>query len=183
MRIPTSHRKKALIIVDVQPLFLNKKNKAVLFSIERLLTSIPYDLYFECVFFAPKKSIWDKQTNWVSSKKQAFTVSKILKLLQNKKYFHIQKITKSAFKGKPGISKLLKENKIKEAHIVGLDTNDCILATAFESFDLGFFTYVIEECVQSSSGNELNKSAVSLLRHLNLTNNSSVEKTPSKIIS
>ncbi len=70
------------------------------------------------------------------------------------------------------IDNILKYEFIKEVHIIGLDTNDCVLATAYEAFDLGFFTYVIEECTQSSSGNELHLKGIDLLRHVGLTNRS-----------
>lgn len=85
---------------------------------------------------------------------------------------HVIKDTKSVFKGNASLSKILKKKQIKEVHIVGLDTNDCVLATAYEAFDLGFFTYVIEECTESSSSEKLHKQGLGLLRHLNLTNNS-----------
>ena len=57
-------------------------------------------------------------------------------------------------------------------HIAGLDTNDCVFATAQDSFDLGFSTYVIEECTGSSEGKKLHDSAIFILRHLGLTNHS-----------
>lgn len=65
---------------------------------------------------------------------------------------------------------------IEEVHIVGLDANDCVLATAYEAFDLGYFTYVIEECTESSSSEEIRDAGFKLLRHVNLTNNSCIEK-------
>ena len=61
-------------------------------------------------------------------------------------------------------------------HIVGLDANDCVLATAYESFDLDFFTYVIEECVQASEGQAMHEKGLAVLSHVNLTNNSCVER-------
>jgi nicotinamidase-related amidase len=69
----------------------------------------------------------------------------------------------------------LKEKQIEEIHIVGLDTYDCITATAHEASDLGFYTYIIEECCQATTSQELHERAVANLRQTKLTNNSCIE--------
>lgn len=193
MNIPKSDRKKALIIVDVQPVFLTKENKYVLKNITELLNTTSYDLYVNAVFYADEKSIWKKQTNWTVSKDQAVTEKGIQDILDTKRnVLNVVKQTKSVFKGevvpsvtlgswhatvqnmivRNGMGDTWREiDKIEEVHIIGLDTNDCVLATAYEAFDMGFFTYVIEECVQSSSGNDIHEKGLALLRHVELTNN------------
>jgi nicotinamidase-related amidase len=144
--------KKALIIIDVQPAFVNNRNKFIIKNILDLIKKTKYDLYIESVFYAEKGSIWDKQTGWIQPKDEnAHTVKEIRYALENKKTIHVEKTTKSVFKGNKDILKILKENRIKEIHIVGLQTNDCIIATAFEAFDLGFFTYVIEDCCEAET--------------------------------
>ena len=70
----------------------------------------------------------------------------------------------------------MKEGNIEEIHIVGTETNDCVLASAYESFDLGFFTYVIEECCQSGTADEFHKKGLDILRKQCITNNSCIEK-------
>ena len=172
---------KALIIVDVQPIFLNEKNRHVLSNIAYVIRKFPYDLYINAVFYAPKNSIWQKQTGWSVPKKEAKTESIIRKLLSEREnVINVVKQTKSVFKGKhdaeynlnikiPSVERVLRYEGIEEVHIIGLDTNDCVLATAYEAFDLGYFTYVIEECTQSSSGNTLHRKAIDLLRHVGLT--------------
>ncbi|KKQ34017.1 MAG: Isochorismatase hydrolase [Candidatus Nomurabacteria bacterium GW2011_GWB1_37_5] len=176
MKIPNSKRKKALILVDIQPVFLNKSNRYILKNIERLLRVGEYDFYINATFWAGKDSIWKKQTGWVVPKEEAETEVGILKLLKGKNVMHVTKHTKSVFNQHEDIGKVLKRKGIKEIHIVGLDTNDCVLGTTYDSFDRGFFTYVIEECVQSSDGNDMHKSALKIMRNVNLTNNSVAEK-------
>lgn len=178
-------KRKALIIVDVQPIFLNKKNKHVLKNISETIKLGTYDLYINAVFYADKDSIWQKQTKWSVPQKEAKTEPSIQKLLDKKEnVVNVAKQTKSVFKGFPpfrptshfvnggflgDIEGVLNHNDIEEVHIIGLDTNDCVLATAYEAFDLGFFTYVIEECTQSSEGNEIHSKAIDLLKHVGLT--------------
>lgn len=161
--------KRALILIDIQPAFINKRNKKIIKNIQNLLKTKKYDLYIESVFHAEKDSIWNKQTKWFLPKnKNTHTLNEILSLLPQET-IHIEKSTKSVFKGNKNLLSILKRNKIEEVHIVGLDTNDCVLATAYESFDLGFFTYVIESCCDSSSSKELHKEGINLLRHVSLT--------------
>lgn len=164
-------RKKALIIVDVQPAFITKRNDYVVGNIMSLLRKTPYDLYVESIFHAERGSLWDTQTGWTCPKDKNFhTDARILKALKEKRpVVHVEKETKSVFKGSKNLIKFLQDRGIKEVQIVGYDTNDCILATAYEAFDLGFFTYVIEGCVESSSAKALHKNALTLLRHLSLT--------------
>ena len=139
-------------------------------SIVAFLRREQYDLYVESIFHAEHGSIWDKQTGWICPKGKNFhTDKRILQALEGKRAVHVEKETKSVFKGNKDLAKLFKKSEIQEVHIVGNDTNDCVLATAYEAFDLGFFTYVIEGCVESSSAKALHKNTLSLLRHLSLT--------------
>ena len=175
--LPSSSRKRALIIVDVQPGFLNKENVGIVERIVDLLHREPYDFIVECIFHAEKGSLWDRQTGWCLPKDKDFkTVNEIIRALAGKEVIHIEKETKSVFKGTVDLNTELKTRGIEEVHIVGLDANDCVLATAYESFDFGYFTYVIEDCTNASSGEHLKEIAFEILRHLNLTDRSRIEK-------
>jgi nicotinamidase-related amidase len=177
MKIPVSGRKKALFIVDVQPAFLNAHNKYVLNNIKALIQKVPYDLYIAASFHAEKGSLWGKQQDWILPKGAQTQIDpSLLKALKRRKVIILEKETKSIFKGDKSLYKLLKQSGIEEVHLVGLDTNDCVLASAYESFDSGFITYAVEECCQSSSSEQLHQSALELLRHQCLTNNSCIEK-------
>ena len=155
-------RKTALIIVDIQPGFITEENNQILPNVENLLRSQKYDAYVEAIFSATKGSLWDKQMNWTFPKQD--TVSEIKALIPKENCLFVEKETKSVFKGNKDVVKFLKENNIEEVHIVGLDTNDCIIATAYEAFDLGFFTYVVESCTASSQSPKLRENAIKILR-------------------
>src|SRR5579859_4342587 len=160
--------KKALLIIDVQPAFLRRGN-AVVQHIVSLLRTTAYDVYVEAVFHAEAGSLWDRQTGWVCPRdERTHTVPAILALLPADA-MHVEKTTKSAFKGDVDLASFLRDRGIVEVYIVGLDTNDCVLATAYESFDLGFATYVIEDCCASSSSRALHDQGLALLRHVSLT--------------
>lgn len=170
MKHQSTQRKRALIIVDVQSAFITKQNAYVVTRIQHHIRHEPYDLYIESIFHAEKGSLWDRQTDWICPQDASFqSVPEILNSLEGRKVIHVEKETKSVFKGAPSILPELKANFIEEIHIVGYDTNDCVLATAYESFDLGFFTYVIEECTGSSGDLNLHRQALKLLRWVSLT--------------
>jgi nicotinamidase-related amidase len=173
MKIPISNRKKALIMVDVQPGFLNERNKYIVENIKSLIQNIPYEFFVEAIFHSEKGSLWDQQTGWFLPKDENFhTVKEITDVLENKDVLHVEKETKSVFKGNQDVLVELKKRGIEEVHIVGLDVNDCVLATAYEAFDLGFYTYVIEECTEASESEKMRDVGFELLRQVNLTNNS-----------
>src|SRR3989344_8297101 len=118
MNIPNSERKKALLIIDVQPAFINKRNSYILKNIQKLLKKVPYDLYVEALFHAEKNSIWDKQLHWTCQKGERFYTSPvILGLLQKKNTYSLQKTTRSAFKGDKNLKKMLETHRINEVHI------------------------------------------------------------------
>jgi nicotinamidase-related amidase len=134
-------------------------------NILKLLDDKKYDLYVEATFHAEKGSLWEKQQNWICPEgRSTKTISEISNKLAQFDPIKIHKETKSVFKGDSDVFAALRKGGISEVHVVGLDTNDCVMATAFESFDLGFLTYVIENCCQSSSSDELHEYALEILR-------------------
>ena len=174
MHIPKSKNRKALIIVDVQPFFIKKRDSKILENILKLLKQETYDCYANIVFFSEGNPEWEEQEHWKCPEEYAVTVPEVMEAIRDKKVLHIKKSTKSAFKGEPKLEPWLKENKIHEVHIIGFDTNDCVFVTANEAFDLGFKSYVIEEATGSSEGEKYRREAIDILRELNMTNHSVV---------
>lgn len=160
---------KALIVVDVQEGFLNDRNRWIIPHIQKLLRDGGYDLYIEAIFHAEPGSLWDTQVHWTFPLQP--TIPEIEKWLPADTV-RVTKMTKSVFKGDVDVTGLLKSKSIEEVHIVGVDTQDCVLATAQEAFDLGFYTCVIEECTESSESSVLREYALGILRHLRMTNHS-----------
>ena len=78
--------------------------------------------------------------------------SAIVKLTSSKNIF--QKTSYSAFKAK-GFKEFINRNGIEKLFICGLDTDSCVLATAYDAFDLGYDVKVLTDLSKSSSGSEL----------------------------
>lgn len=182
MKLPHSSRKKALIVIDVQPAFIKPHNKYIIKRIVSLIEKVPYGLYVEAVFHAEKASLWEKQQDWICPEdNETHTIDEIAYALQTHNPVKISKETRSVFKGNQNINKILRDNGIEELHLVGTETNDCVFATALEAFDLGYPVYVIEECCESAR-EDRHKPAITLLRYQNMTNNSCLAKTVDIII-
>jgi len=160
---------RALIIVDVQEGFLNERNRWIVPNIKKLLERGGYAHVIEATFHAEPLSLWDTQTKWTFP--YSPTLPEIKEMLPTNT-ISIIKETKSAFWGDTDIRALLKKNGVTEVHVVGLDTNDCVMATAFDSFDAGFETYVLEDCTETSSAPELREAALAILRNVNMTDKS-----------
>ena len=169
--IPKQRGKRALLLIDIQHGFVKRWKEPFLSNLKQLFAEIDYDLYVEVTFHAEKGSLWDKQTDWTFPYEP--TIPEVQKLLKKEKHVtHIVKETKSAFEGDKDLHAILKRHGIKEVHVVGFDSADCVLTTAQDAFDLGFFTYVIEECTGASEGKKIHKDALEILRSLGLTNHS-----------
>jgi nicotinamidase-related amidase len=177
MKVPNEPgRKKALVVVDVQPGFLNDANRYVVQHIKKLIQSVPYDAYVAAVFYTEKGSLWDKQQQWVLPKGDDTRLEDgIANLLRGRNVIFVEKQTKSAFHGNLPLAEMLRQQGIEEVHVVGVDTNDCVIATAFDAFDSGFITYAIEEGCQSSGSQQLHAAGLEVLRQQCMTNNSCIE--------
>jgi nicotinamidase-related amidase len=178
MKIPNSNRNKALLVIDMQQAFLDKRTAYIVENISNLLDTVPYQTYVVAVFHAEEDSLWDIQQNWTCPKNvDTKTVVNLETKLNKLSPILIEKETRSAFKGNVDISTLLRERGVTEVQIVGTQTNDCILATALDAFDLGFIPYVIEECCEGPT-KEFHEAGLKLLRRQRMTNNSCAEDFP-----
>jgi nicotinamidase-related amidase len=171
MKLPNTGRKRALIVVDLQPAFIKDHNSHIIPKVKALLEQVSYDAYVEAVFSAEKGSLWDIQQAWVCPESpETRSVDEIRKLIESKNPLKVHKHTRSVFRGDQDVVTFLKKNNIEEVHIVGTETNDCVLATAFDAFDSGFPVYVLEECCESTT-KKRHQLGLELLRTHKMTNN------------
>lgn len=173
MFIPQTGRKKALFIVDVQDGFIIERNKYILPNIVKLIEKGNYDIIVYSISYNKEGSLWYKQIGWCENPTETDIIPEIWTILKNhKNVYKIMKLWRSAFKCDEDIFSLLNNHKIEEIHICWYESNDCVFATAQESFDLGYFTFVIEEATETRTTQINHTYAIALLNYLNLTNNS-----------
>lgn len=177
MKIPNTGRKKALIVVDLQPAFIKPHNAHIISYVKSIIQQVPYDAYVEAVFSAEEDSLWQQQQEWFSPQNEdTRTVDEVKALLADKNPLQVHKSTRSVFRGDQDVTTYLKQQGIEEIHLVGTETNDCVLATAFDAFDSGFPVYVLEECCESATEGR-HDMGVQLLRIQGMTNNRCLAKT------
>jgi len=177
VQIPTSSRRQALFIIDVQSQTLAPKAKALIPSMVSLIAQSDYAAYIEANYFADEDSMFFKQGGFSKSREDAGTTAPELREALSKKTaprLLVEKNTRSCFKAKnaTALHDFLNRNQIEEAHFIGYDINDCVLASAYDAIDLGYFTYVIEELCHHWDGIEaLKEAAIAIYRRQNMSNN------------
>jgi nicotinamidase-related amidase len=177
MKIPQTNRKRALIVVDLQPAFIKPHNDHIVTKVAELIKQVPYDAYVEAVWHGEADSLWNVMMKVERPLDETtHTVDEVRLLLESRHPLQVLKSSRSVFKGDQDVSAYLSERGIKEVHIVGTETNDCVLATAHSAFDEGFVPYVIEECCESGYVGR-HEEGVRLLRYQKLTNNSCLAET------
>jgi nicotinamidase-related amidase len=168
--IPNPSRTRALMIIDVQPGFIKSEHAIIVENIAKLIKEGGYDFFVVAEFRAIRGGLWDQQAGYTFA--HTSTPSEIMNLLDPERTLIVIKNTKSVFNMKPYLAAELRMKDIEEIHCVGCDINDCVLATANDAFDLGFYSYVIEECAGSSESLELREAALAILRENEMTNHS-----------
>ncbi len=172
MKIPDTNRKRALIVIDLQPAFVKPHNQHIVHNIISLIKNVPYDAYVEAVFHAEKGSLWDLQQGFTAPQGHDMrTVDEVMEVLGPHNPLHVIKETRSTFKGDQDLVAYFKERGIEEIHLVGTETHDCVLATAYDAFAVGFPVYALEECIESSTSGR-HEAGLKLLRWQSMTNNS-----------
>ena len=168
--VPNPSRTRALVIIDVQPGFIKSEHAIIVENIVRLIKEGGYDFFVLAEFRAIRGGLWDQQMGYTFE--HTSTPAEITSLLDPEKTVIVIKNTKSVFNMKPYLAADLRMRDIEEIHSVGCDINDCVIATANDAFDLGFYSYVIEECSGSSESLELRDAALTILRENEMTNHS-----------
>ena len=177
MKIPYTNRKKALIIVDLQPAMLKPHNEHIVPRITALIRQVPYDGYVEAIWYSGNGSLWSEMMNVDHPQDETTqTVDTVHKLLAPRHPLQVAKTSRSVFMGNQDVVKYLHDLGVEEVHLVGTETNDCVFATAISAFDLGFRPYVLEECCEALYEGR-HRQGLQLLRYQKLTNNSCLAET------
>jgi nicotinamidase-related amidase len=64
----------------------------------------------------------------------------------------------------PRAQQVLVDADVREVHVVGIDTDQCVLATVFALFDAGYEPRVLEDLVTSASGETCHDAGLVALR-------------------
>jgi nicotinamidase-related amidase len=148
----------ALVVIDVQNCFLNSHTKDIPEKIARYIKRKEFGHVLFTTFVLNKRSNFYKLLDW-----KAFYTSpdtsihkEISSFANRQNTFH--RSTYSVFKSKRFLS-YLKRNNIQEIALCGMDTDGCVLASAFDAFDLGYKVRILKPLTASIGGKKYDQAA------------------------
>jgi nicotinamidase-related amidase len=136
--------KNALVVIDVQNHFAVEKAANLPEKIHQHIKSNKYDFVIFTKFLNLPSSNFHKILGYKKvTGPPATDIHPALIGLTNKNNT-FEKVTYSAFKDSAFVN-FLNKHKIKELFLCGINIDGCVLATAYEAFDLGYKVKIIEE--------------------------------------
>src|SRR5690348_298339 len=119
MKIPQTNRKRALIVVDLQPAFIKPHNDHIVARVSKLIETVPYSAYIEAAWYAEAGSLWETMMDVVRPRdSKTHTVDEVRRLLEPKGPLQVLKWSRSAFNGDQDVTAYLKARGIEEVHLV-----------------------------------------------------------------
>lgn len=177
--MPLAGRRRALAVIDVQPATLASCGAHE--TLERLrayVRAAPYDAYVIATFHAPVGSMFERQLNWTLSQNAAGSSDPVITASiaeSGLPMFTLHKTVRSIFTTErdEALGQFLRHHGIDELHLAGFDINDCVLASAYDALDRGYFSFVLEECSGRTDGvGAVIDAALTVLRKQGMTNRS-----------
>ncbi len=155
--------KTALIVIDVQNYFVNEHTKVIPDKIASFIQENKFDFIGFTKFVNNKNSNFFKLLNWKKCLNPPDTdIYTTLSRFVNKNNL-FEKATYSVFKCDK-LVEILKKNDINKIFLCGIDIDACILASAFDGFDLGYEICILEDLSLSHSGEKLDNAAVEIIK-------------------
>jgi len=154
--------KNALVVIDVQNYFVNDKTKDLPAKIADYIEKNKFDFVLFTQFVNNEDTSFVKLLNWRKSFSSPGTdIHSDLSMFANSSNT-FKKAAYSIFKAQE-FSAFLKKNNISKLFLCGIDTDSCVLASAFDAFDLGYEVEVIKDLCKSHSGEDFNDAAVKII--------------------
>ena len=159
--------KNALVIIDVQNYFVNEHTRTIPGKIARFISNHKFDFVLFTKFVNHEGSNYFKLLNWKKCLGSPdIDIHKTLKKFVKVSNI-FEKTSYSVFRSKRFVG-FLRKNQIKKLYLCGTDIDACVLASAFDAFDLGYEMEVLIRLSLSHSGRRLDKAALEIIKK-NLT--------------
>ncbi len=157
--------KNLLVVIDVQNCFVNDFSRDIPGKIKEYLLAneSKYDFVIFTKFINQPESQFVKHLGYKDCMSPPATeiVAELREFLTEDNVF--EKHTYSIFRPKE-ILDFIKSRKVKQIFLCGLTSDGCVLASAFDAFDLGFRVNIIKELVGTCWGSkEYNDAIIQLL--------------------
>lgn len=150
--------KNLLLIIDVQKSFINKNTKDLPEKIQNLVDLNKYDHVVFTRFINSEENITYKELNYQG----CMTEEEKQIVIKTGSYKVIDKNIYTALNEE--LSNYIRENDINELYLCGIDTECCVLKTAFDLFEKGYEVYVLENYCACTLGKERHNNAIEILK-------------------
>ena len=158
-RIEVRITKSILLIVDLQRGFITPKTKKVIDVIENAINTLDFEVCVYSRFYNNEETSFSRILNW--ERFQSVEEQEIvLPIVDGNKI--VSKDTYSAVTR--DLKRIIEECKIERAYLCGIDTDSCVLATAFELFDNGVEPVIIIDGCASTGGDEYHHAAELIMK-------------------
>lgn len=156
--------KSLLLVVDVQQGFMNQYTTPVLDPINKLVKHWEGKGWpVVCSRFVNLPgSNWRRLRNWHELTSEPETL--LAKNIDINTPYIFKKSTYSAWSHE--VSAVCLSEQVSNIVLVGVDTNECVLATAMAIFEDGFTPWVVADACASGGGPEVHETAVTMLKNL-----------------
>ena len=152
--------KKLLLIVDMQQAFINENTRHIIDKIKELIKTNQYDEVVFTQFINSNDSIYAKKLN----NYDCIDENSSRLVIDSGNY---EVITKKVYSDLNNELKIkLKQENIKEIYICGIDTECCVLKTAFDLFENGYNVYVLKDYCACTHGIERHNNALNILKRI-----------------
>ena len=157
-------QKSLLLVVDVQNGFMNEATEHVLPVINKLIKTWQRKGWpIVCSRFVNiEGSNWETLRDWHRLKGEPDTA--LAAGFQVDTPYIFKKSTYSAWDS--DVLAVTSAHDVRDVVIAGIDTNECVLATAIGVFDSGYTPWLVEDACASTGGAEVHATAIGLLQAL-----------------
>ena len=145
------------MIIDLQKSFINNNTVGIIEKIENLINKNKYNNVVFTKFINTYDSIWYNKLNYngcLTEEEQSVVI------VSNEKV--IEKTIYSAFNDE--LKKYIIENNVNEIYLCGIDTECCVLKTAFDLFENGYDVYVLRDYCACTEGIDRHNNAIEILK-------------------
>lgn len=151
--------KSILLIVDLQRGFITPETERVVGVIEKAINTLDYDICVYSKFFNNEKTSFSRILKW--ERFQSVEEQEMVLPVVSGDVV-VSKDTSSAVTKE--LKQIIEEEKIERAYLCGIDTDSCVLATAFELFDNGVEPVIIIDGCASTGGDEFHHAAEMIMK-------------------
>lgn len=149
--------KTLLLVIDVQKTFINENTEFVVSKIQSLIDASLYDMVAFTRFFNTENSKFVRELDFrgaIGEDKELVLSSGEHKVFDKEIYtcYNLE------------FQNFVKENQIDKIYLCGIDTECCVLKTAFDFFEQDYDVYVLKDYTACMWGSERHENALEILK-------------------